>query len=179
MREQSASQRQEATTPVKLVTADILLNRQSELQSMIAHRAYELFESRGGSHGHDVDDWIEAEIELLHPYRHDLKESAKAVVFNAELPSSFTADQLKISVEPRRLTISGERVLDVISGGDEPAHAEKRTERIFQLEDLPVDVDPSRTTAKLKGGEMLEIVMPKVSAGSKLRVKAEAASSGR
>ena len=30
----------------------------------IARRAYELYEQRGGAHGHDVDDWLQAEREL-------------------------------------------------------------------------------------------------------------------
>jgi hypothetical protein len=30
----------------------------------IARRAYELYEERGGEHGHDVDDWLRAEREL-------------------------------------------------------------------------------------------------------------------
>lgn len=31
----------------------------------IAGRAYEIFESRGGEHGHDRDDWLQAEYELM------------------------------------------------------------------------------------------------------------------
>ena len=108
MREQTVAQQREAATPVQWVTADILLNRKTEIDVMIARRAFELFEGRGGGHGHDVDDWITAELELLRPYRHDLKESAGAVVFHAELPCSFTPDQLNVSVEPRRLIVSGE-----------------------------------------------------------------------
>lgn len=34
----------------------------------IARRAYELFERRGGNHGHDVDDWLKAKSELLDMY---------------------------------------------------------------------------------------------------------------
>ena len=30
----------------------------------VAKRAFELFESRGGEHGHDVEDWRRAETEL-------------------------------------------------------------------------------------------------------------------
>jgi hypothetical protein len=30
----------------------------------IARRAFELYRDRGGEHGHDFDDWIEAEREL-------------------------------------------------------------------------------------------------------------------
>jgi hypothetical protein len=33
--------------------------------SRIAARAYELYERRGRKHGHDVDDWLRAERELL------------------------------------------------------------------------------------------------------------------
>jgi len=178
MKEQSTPQRREATTLVKLVATDVLLNRKNEIQNMIARRAYELFESHGCVHGHAIDDWIEAEVEVLHAYRHDLKESADAIVFKAELPCSFTADQIKVSVGPRRLMVSGERGLDVICGGDEPAHTEKRTQRIFRMEELPVDVDPSRASARLKG-ETLEIVMPKVVAANKPSGKSKAASSGR
>ena len=161
MREQSAVQQREAAMPVQLVTADILHNRKTELDLMIARRAFELFEGRGGGHGHDVDDWITAELELLRPYRHDLKESDEAVVFQAELPGSFTPEQVNVSVEPRRLTISGERELEVTCVGNFPTHVEKRIQRIFRMEELPVDIDPSGTTAKLKG-ELLEIMMPKV-----------------
>jgi Protein of unknown function (DUF2934) len=30
----------------------------------IARRAYELYESRGGEHGHDLEDWLQAETEV-------------------------------------------------------------------------------------------------------------------
>jgi hypothetical protein len=31
----------------------------------IAQRAYEIFLARGGGPGHDLDDWLQAESELL------------------------------------------------------------------------------------------------------------------
>lgn len=33
-------------------------------QDDVAQRAYERFEARGGEHGHDWEDWFEAEEEL-------------------------------------------------------------------------------------------------------------------
>ena len=178
MKEQSAPRRREASAPVKLVAADVLLSRKNEIQHVIARRAYELFKGHGSVNGHDIDDWIEAEAEVVRTYRHDLKKSAEAIVFKAELPCSFTADQLNVSVESRRLMVNGGRDLDVICGGDTPAHTEKRAQRIFGVEELPVDVDPSRATAKLKG-DTLEIVMPRVAADNKSSGKSEAASPGR
>lgn len=35
--------------------------------SEIAQRAYRRFEERGYEHGHDVEDWLEAEEELRQP----------------------------------------------------------------------------------------------------------------
>jgi Protein of unknown function (DUF2934) len=37
----------------------------TEFQEKIRVRAYELFEQRGGEHGHDIEDWLQAEIELV------------------------------------------------------------------------------------------------------------------
>jgi hypothetical protein len=39
----------------------------------IARRAYQLYEERGGEHGHDQDDWFQAERELRHSL-HDLAD---------------------------------------------------------------------------------------------------------
>jgi Protein of unknown function (DUF2934) len=36
-----------------------------KLQSKIRERAHQLFESRGREHGHDKQDWTEAEHEIL------------------------------------------------------------------------------------------------------------------
>ena len=38
--------------------------RTAPMQGVIACRAYERFLARGGSHGHDVEDWLAAEREL-------------------------------------------------------------------------------------------------------------------
>lgn len=35
------------------------------MEEYIRLRAYELFEARGRQHGHDVEDWLEAEAEIL------------------------------------------------------------------------------------------------------------------
>jgi hypothetical protein len=36
-----------------------------DLHERIALRAYEIFDSRGRTHGHDWDDWLRAEQEIL------------------------------------------------------------------------------------------------------------------
>ena len=74
-----------ATTPRKFRTAlssngrEIAIIRSSEqvdggspedVHSRIAQLAYSLYEQRGGEHGHDVEDWIQAERTVLTSHNH-------------------------------------------------------------------------------------------------------------
>jgi hypothetical protein len=43
--------------------------RRHPITESIAKRAYELFLARGGENGHDLDDWLQAEQELLDTVR--------------------------------------------------------------------------------------------------------------
>lgn len=36
-----------------------------EISQRIAHRAYEFYEARGREHGHDMEDWLSAEAEII------------------------------------------------------------------------------------------------------------------
>jgi len=40
-------------------------NDTTDLRGVIAHRAYELYQLRGGHHGSEFEDWLEAEREVL------------------------------------------------------------------------------------------------------------------
>ncbi len=47
-------------------------------EEQIRARAYELYQQRGGDHGHHMDDWLQAEYELAQlPVRH-LAKMAKS-----------------------------------------------------------------------------------------------------
>lgn len=41
------------------------MGSQELTEEIIRLRAYQLFEKRGGEHGHDVEDWIQAEAEVM------------------------------------------------------------------------------------------------------------------
>lgn len=41
------------------------LLKDERVQEMIRVRAYEIFEQRGRVHGHDLDDWLQAENEVI------------------------------------------------------------------------------------------------------------------
>ena len=68
---QRASNNQRGTTPVSQLAsnspAGILPAAGRPSPEDVARRAYEIFRSRGGVHGRDVEDWLAAERELQAP----------------------------------------------------------------------------------------------------------------
>lgn len=151
---------------VKPVPAQVLIERGKEIHDLIARRAYEIFERRGRVHGSAISDWLLAESEMLYPCRHDLKELPEGLVLRAEMPGSFTTTELELSVEPRRLMVSGKKIVDAIYGDQQGGHLRRLPERIFRVHELPIEIDPSRTTATLRG-DFLEVVMPKTAAAGR------------
>lgn len=49
----------------KKASAPAIEPTEADIQETIRSRAYQLFEERGGEPGHDVEDWLEAEAEVL------------------------------------------------------------------------------------------------------------------
>lgn len=56
--------RKKTSAPVMVVQGETPSDP-SDLHARIADRAYELYVHRGGHHGRDVDDWLEAERQVL------------------------------------------------------------------------------------------------------------------
>ncbi|MGH9439034.1 MAG: Hsp20 family protein [Terriglobia bacterium] len=147
----------QAQQPALLMGAD-LASLFSAVQESISHRAYELFDARGCEGGQELADWLQAEGEILHPLSEEITESHDKVKIRAAV-SGFSPEHLKIGIEPRRLIISGKREETVGEGG---RNRETSSLRFFSRVDLPVDVDPEKSTASLQGNE-LTISLPKVS----------------
>lgn len=51
--------------PVRSLDQAKLHKHSDDLKKRISSRAYEIFEYRGKETGHDVDDWLKAEAEVL------------------------------------------------------------------------------------------------------------------
>jgi Protein of unknown function (DUF2934) len=71
------SKAQRKTKALKLVIAE---HHRAITKDDVARRAYELFLARGGTEGHDVQDWLEAERQLV----------AESMVPSAKAASSST-----------------------------------------------------------------------------------------
>jgi HSP20 family molecular chaperone IbpA len=155
--------------PMKLLPASNLLDRLEDMSNSIARRAFEIFERRGGTLGLELQDWLRAESELLHPVHLDIAQSDYAYTVHLEVPG-FTAKDLEVGVEPHRLTVSGTREISQERAGKETVYKEHCVNQIFRTIDLPAEVDSSQVTATLRDG-VLELSMPKAAKPQKVRVE--------
>ena len=150
--------------PPKLVPAADLVKRLQELHESIARRAYEIFESKGRTCGRDLENWLQAESELLHPVHVDVAESDEGLTVRAEVPG-FRVENLKVGVEARRLTIAGQREAEEERRGEKTIYKEYCSNEFLRVIDLPAEVVVGKAAATLRDG-VLQLNMPKAASST-------------
>ena len=141
------------------VTAEHFLEDFAKNTEIIAKRAFELFQKRGYKFGHELEDWFKAERELLKKVPIDIKDADGNLHIRAEVPG-FTADNLKVSVEPDRITIKGENEVKTEKNDDGTIYSEWKSNKIFRMFDLPHQVEANKAVATIKDG-ILMLTIPK------------------
>jgi HSP20 family protein len=151
--------KQQAPASPIFVEAEKLFEQMKEFSQSVARRAYEYFEARGREFGHDLEDWFRAESELMRRVPVEVKEADGQITVRAEVPG-FASDEIKISVEPKRLVISGKSEKPTEEKKEQTLLSEFRSNQFCRELRLPVEVEPDKTTAVLKDG-VLELVFAK------------------
>ncbi|HYM05271.1 MAG TPA: Hsp20 family protein [Terriglobales bacterium] len=160
--------------PVAITPIERLMDRVNKLSEAITQRAYQIFERSGHGLGHDLDDWFKAETDLLHPVHVNITESGENFEVKAEVPG-FNEKEIEVSVEPRRLTITGKRETEQrVEKKGKTVYSESCSDQILRIVDLPANVDAEKTTATLKNG-VLHLTMPKAAKARAIEIKSKAA----
>ena len=149
----AAKPQREKEQSVQVVEADTL-DKMNETNELIAQRAYEIYQSRGGGHGSDRDDWFSAEQDILHPLEVEREETDSALRLTAQVPG-FDANDLEVVLGHRRAVICG-----VYSESNQPTATSREDTRVMRIVEIPFDVDPVSARAILKGGT-LQVVLPR------------------
>ncbi|HZP32808.1 MAG TPA: Hsp20 family protein [Candidatus Acidoferrales bacterium] len=163
-------------------TTEALARTTSQIEDVFAHfdriyeklarRAFEIFSNNGKGFGHDLENWLQAESELLHPVHVEMTEQDGAVNVRAEVPG-FEAKDLEIKLEPSRVTIGGKRETKGEHKNSKTIYHEHCANEILRVVDLPAEVATTKAEAKLKNG-ILEIHAPKGAAQKTARVPIKA-----
>ena len=130
-----------------------------QIQLAIARRAYELFEMRNREHGHDWEDWFQAESELLRPVSIAISETPERFSIRANV-FGLSERELKVSVEPTRITIVGSKDLNA-EAATKGTPADFCPDQILHLIALSSEVDPEGAVIELQSG-VLRFELPRV-----------------
>jgi|SRR5579875_168228 len=148
-------------------------DRIQRMQDAIARRAFEIFDGNGRIFGNDLEDWFQAESELLHPVHIEITESDEGLNVQAEVPG-FSSKELEISVEPRRLTITGKRETKEEKKKGKTVYSERCSDQLLRVIDLPAEINTDKVKATLDNG-VLSLEMPKAAPAKKIAVEAKVA----
>ncbi len=136
-----------------------LIEQMHDLRDCIARRAFEIFASRGERIGLELTDWLQAEMEFLHPAYIAISETPASLTVRADVPG-FKEKDLEIEVEPRRVAIAGKRVTQNGSHNHKRIYTETHSDVILRVIDLPTAVDPAEVKTAVKDG-VLELELQK------------------
>jgi HSP20 family protein len=169
----------EQPSSLKIAEENSLYERMNRIYDTIARRAFEIFENDGWPDGHDQEHWFKAEAELLHPVHVKIKDSDQTLTIQAEVPG-FNASELQYRLEPRRLTIIGQKETTAETRAGTTIYNEQCSQQMLRVIELPAAVDASRTSTTLRNG-VLEFTLPKAAplASGGPQEQSKAVASGR
>jgi len=137
------------------------------IDQAIARRAYEIFESRGGTGWHELEDWRQAESEVRCPLCFGLTTSIDSVLVGCD-SGRFEKESIELWVAPRQITLCGKPLRPrVHASGPTPVYGGT----VFRVIMLPAVIDPKGFFAHWKSG-FLELHLPIVKAPALVHARA-------
>jgi HSP20 family protein len=128
-----------------------ILDEVKDIQDRIMRRAYEIFEQNGNALGSDLENWAQAERELV--WRPAFELSEKDGRFQLEAAIS--------GIEPKDLNIEVTTEDIILKAETRHQHAEQKglvhycefeTGKMFRVIHLPKKIDPDKVKAEFKNG---------------------------
>jgi HSP20 family molecular chaperone IbpA len=150
MKQAYAEKMMEGAGPVNLifVPTERIADQMARLNERVACRSYELYERRGCEPGRELEDWLQAESELLRAFPAEMIDSGNQFIVRAEV-RGFATEKLEVGVEPRVVLIRAEQ--------RQPEEAEPRQSGYTAIH-LPSEVDPTNVSAALRDGSLVLIL---------------------
>jgi HSP20 family molecular chaperone IbpA len=134
----------------KGVTASVF-DEIKALSDRIRERAFELFERRGAGEGSALNDWVNAEHDLLYSCESEVVEQAGKFEVRMNAPG-FDPAELKVTVLPDSLIVRAMSSHTHDSDKGEVRLCEFGQKTLFRRFDLPEPINVDKVTANLEKG---------------------------
>jgi HSP20 family protein len=162
-----------ATETLPIKKRESIFDEIEKVRDRIMRRAYEIFDGTGRSFGKDLDDWLQAERELLWMPAIELREEDDELFINVAA-QGMEAKDLAIEVTPEDVLVKGETHHEHKEEKGKVHTCEFRSGSLFRTIHLPKKIDPDKVKAEFKNG-MLLLKAPIAEEQRSRKVKIEAA----
>ena len=135
--------------PIKRV--DSIVDELEGMHARIMRRAYEIFESSGRTNGHDLDDWLTAERELIWAPPIELEEGDHELTVKMSAPG-FDSKEIAVEVTPEDLLVEAETHHERQKGKGRKQASELTAAKLFRAVRFPRPIDPASAKAEFKNG---------------------------
>jgi HSP20 family protein len=130
---------------------DRLTQFRKDVHDEICEKAFRLFQQRGRQASNELEDWVDAEHEVLCCPPSELAETKDEIRIRAAVPG-FSSRTLRVDLLPNSIIIEGQMETTKHSN-DEKIHFSELTEKkLLRQFDLPTLIDPERVKATLEDG---------------------------
>lgn len=141
---------------------ETLWQKMNAITDDIRNRAFDLFERRGRTTGSDLDDWLQAEREVVWAPASELIENKDDFRACLALPG-FEAKDLEVTATPNALIVRAESTHTHEGKEGDVRLCEFSGKKMFRRLDLPAEIDVDKVTASLEKG-ILDVTAPKAMA---------------
>ena len=117
----------------------------------IERRAFELFQQGGCCPGHDLDDWLRAEHEVLGWPSAELTAQDEAFEIQMTLPG-FQAKEVEVTATPDEIVVHAEAKHEEMGEDRGVVWTEFGSNDVYRRFDLPAQIDVDKATATLENG---------------------------
>ena len=160
-----------AEVPVKRTQS--IFDDLDKMHDQVVRRAYDIFRSNGGLFGKDIDDWLQAERELVWKPAIELEEKDNEFQLHVAVPGVDPKD-IGIEVTPEDILVKAELHHEHKEKKGEVYTCEFASGNLFRSIHLPKKIDPEKVKAEFKHG-MLTLKAPVAEEARAKKVAVEAA----
>lgn len=125
----------------------------------VRHRAFEFFDKRGRELGHELEDWIRAEHQIMGWPAAELAEKDGEYKLEMTLPG-FTASQVEVTATPTEIAVHAEIKPEKQAPEDRVLWTEFGPNNVYRRFPLPQPIDVDKTSAALDHG-LLKVIAAK------------------
>lgn len=133
-----------------------------EITESIRQRAFGLFQTRNGGNGSDLEDWLQAERDVVWAPASELVEDEQSFKARVALPG-FDAKDIQVTAMPDALVVQADATHTHDGKSGDVRFCEFSEKKLFRRLELPVAVDVDKVTAAVDKG-ILQIIAPKATA---------------